>query len=228
MIMKNTKQCRTCIYGEKWSGVYTCGRTFEKDGTINQGRIPARTEDKCFGYIKKGTRKMNAIIVEKKEETTAAPVVEKAVDTVEKPDEKPKRHRWTDDDTQTLIHFYNKGTKVIVLADMFGATEIAIRNKLKGLKKSEHWGRYFNGYKEGTTAEPETETLPESEKKKVYKAVGTGFISVDGSLKIDDKPITAELAKAISESGLKQFYGEIEIRVKPIQPTGMTVSVEEE
>ena len=57
MIMTNTKQCRTCIYGEKWSGVYTCGRAFEKDGTINQGRIPARTEDKCFGYIKKGTKK---------------------------------------------------------------------------------------------------------------------------------------------------------------------------
>ena len=223
MIMKNTKQCRTCIYGEKWSGVYTCGRAFEKDGTINQGRIPARTEDKCFGYIKKGTRKMNAIIVEKKEESTAAPVVENAV---EKSDEKPKRHTWTDEDTQTLIHFYNKGTKVVVLADMFGATEIAIRNKLKKLKVSEHWGRYFTGYKEETTAEPETETL--SEKKKVYKAVGTGFISVDGSMKIDDKPITAELAKVISDSGLKQFYGEIEIRIKPIQPTGMTVSVEEE
>ena len=67
-----------------------------------------------------------------------------------------------------------------------------------------------------------------AEKKKVYKAVGTGFISVDGSMKIDDKPITAELAKVISDSGLKQFYGEIEIRIKPIQPTGITVSVEEE
>ena len=228
MIMTNTKQCRTCIYGEKCSGVYTCGRAFEKDGTINQGRIPTRTENKCLGYIKKGTRKMNAIIVEKKEETTAAPVVENAVDTVEKSDEKPKRHTWTDEDTQTLIHFYNKGTKYVVLADMFGVPKERLQQKIYDLKKSEQWKGHFTDSttisKTETVAEPET---PVS-KKRIYKAVGTGFISVDGSMKIDDKPITAELAKVISDSGLKQFYGEIEIRIKPIQPTGITVSVEEE
>lgn len=228
MIMKNTKQCEKCVYGEHWSRVgWVCVRAFDAmRDRVYQDRIPNRTENKCFDYEKRGKKKMNAIIVEKKEENTAAPVVENAVDTVEKSDEKPKRHTWTDEDTQTLIHFYNKGTKVVVLADMFGATEIAIRNKLKKLKESEHWGKYFTGYKEETTAEPETETLPE--KKKVYKAVGTGFISVDGSMKIDDKLITAELAKVISDSGLKQFYGEIEIRIKPIQPTGITISVEEE
>ena len=228
MIMTNTKQCQSCVYGEFWARVgWVCKRAFDaQKDIVYQDRIPNRTKNKCFDYEKRGKKKMNAIIVEKKEENTAAPVVENAVDTVEKSDEKPKRHTWTDEDTQTLIHFYNKGTKRIVLADMFGVTAKDINNKIQRLKKSERWGRYFTGYKEETTAEPETETLPE--KKKVYKAVGTGFISVDGSMKIDDKPITAELAKVISDSGLKQFYGEIEIKIKPIQPTGMTVSVEEE
>ena len=231
MIMTNTKPCRTCIYGEKWSGVYTCGRAFEKDGTINQGRIPTRTENKCFGYIKKGTRKMNAIIVDKDKKEgvkTVENTVEKPVESVEKSDDKPKKHKWTDEDIQTLIHFYNKGTKSAVLADMFGVTRTNINNKIYELKQSERWGEYFTD--SGTS---KTETLPEpetlvSEKRKVYKANGIGFISVDGSMKIDDTPITAELAKAISDSGLKQFYGEIEIKIKPIQPTGITVSVEEE
>ncbi len=165
MIMTNTKPCRTCIYGEKWSGVYTCGIAFEKDGTINQGRIPTRTENKCFGYIKKGTRKMNAIIVDKdkKEEVkTVENTVEKPVESVEKSDDKPKKHKWTDEDIQTLIHFYNKGTKSAVLADMFGVTRTNINNKIYELKQSERWGEYFTDSgtsKTETVAEPETVTL---------------------------------------------------------------------
>ena len=230
MIMKNTKQCEKCVYGEHWSRVgWVCVRAFDAmRDRVYQDRIPNRTENKCFDYEKRGKKKMNAIIVEKKEENTAAPVVEKAVDTVEKSDEKPKRHTWTDEDTQTLIHFYNKGTKYVVLADMFGVPKERLQQKIYDLKKSEQWKGHFTDSttisKTETVAEPET---PVS-KKRIYKAVGTGFISVDGSMKIDDKPITAELAKVISDSGLKQFYGEIEIRIKPIQPTGMTVSVEEE
>ena len=161
MIMTNTKQCRTCIYGKRWSGVYTCGRAFERDGTINQGRIPTRTENKCFGYIKKGTRKMNAIIVDKdkKEEVKAVEkTVEKPVESVEKSDDKPKKHKWTDEDIQTLIHFYNKGTKSAVLADMFGVTRTNINNKIYELKQSERWGEYFTD--SGTS---KTETLPEPE-----------------------------------------------------------------
>ena len=158
MIMTNTKPCRTCIYGEKWSGVYTCGRAFEKDGTINQGRIPTRTENKCFGYIKKGTRKMNAIIVDKdkKEEVKA---VEKPVESVEKSDDKPKKHSWAVGDTETLIHFYNKGASIKDLAEMFETTETAVRIKLNKLKRSEQWKGHFTD--SGTTSK--TETLPELE-----------------------------------------------------------------
>ena len=169
MIMTNTKQCRTCIYGEKWSGVYTCGRCFEKKGYINQDRIPNRTESECFDYIKKGTKSMNAIIVDKKEPEKT---VETTVETVEKADDKPKKETWTDEDIQTLIHFYNKGTKGVVLADMFGVTRKNINTKIFELKRSERWGKYFTDKviskmetpmkatisKTETVAEPETVT----------------------------------------------------------------------
>ena len=158
MIMTNTKQCRTCIYGEKWSGVYTCGRCFEKKGYINQDRIPNRTESECFDYIKKGTKSMNAIIVDKKEPEKT---VETTVETVEKADDKPKKKTWTDEDIQTLIHFYNKGTKGVVLADMFGVTRKNINTKIFELKHSERWGKYFTDKaisKTETVAEPETVT----------------------------------------------------------------------
>lgn len=158
MIMTNTKQCRTCIYGEKWSGVYTCGRCFEKKGYINQDRIPNRTESECFDYEKRGKRKMNAIIVDKKEPEKAA---ETMVETVEKADDKPKKKTWTDEDIQTLIHFYNKGTKGVVLADMFGVTRKNINTKIFELKRSERWGKYFTDKvisKTETVAEPETVT----------------------------------------------------------------------
>ena len=157
MIMTNTKQCRTCIYGEKWSGVYTCGRCFEKDGYINQDRIPNRTESECFDYEKRGKRKMNAIIVDKKEPEKAAET------TVETVTETPKKKTWTDEDIQTLIHFYNKGTEGVVLADMFGVKKQNIHTKIFELKRSEKWGKYFTDNttisKTETVAEPETVTL---------------------------------------------------------------------
>ena len=156
MIMTDTKQCRTCIYGERWSGVYTCGRCFEKDGTINQDRIPNRTESECFDYEKRGKRKMNAIIVDKKEPEKAA---ETMVETVT---ETPPKKKWTDEDVQTLIHFYNKGTKSVVLADMFGVKKQNIHTKIYELKRSEQWGKYFTDNttisKTETVAEPETVT----------------------------------------------------------------------
>ena len=233
MIMTNTKQCQSCVYGEFWARVgWVCKRAFDaQKDIVYQDRIPNRTENKCFDYEKRGKRKMNAIIVDKdkKEEVKAVEkTVEKPVESVEKSDDKPKKHSWTVGDTETLIHFYNKGAEIKALAEMFEVTETAIKIKLQKLKRSEQWkGHFINN-----TIIPKTETVAEPEtpvsKKRIYKAVGTGFINVDGSMKIDDKPITAELAKVISESGLKQFYGEIEIRIKPIQPTGIQVSVEEE
>ena len=99
---------------------------------------------------------MNAIIVDKKEPEKAA---ETMVETVT---ETPPKKKWTDEDVQTLIHFYNKGTKSVVLADMFGVKKQNIHTKIYELKRSEQWGKYFTDNttisKTETVAEPETVT----------------------------------------------------------------------
>ena len=157
MIMTDTKQCRPCIYGERWSGVYTCGRCFEKDGYINQDRIPNRTESECFDYEKRGKRKMNVIIVDKKEPEKAAET------TVETVTETPKKKTWTDEDIQTLIHFYNKGTEGVVLADMFGVKKQNIHTKIFELKRSEQWGKYFTDKVISKMETPTKETISKTE-----------------------------------------------------------------
>lgn len=231
MIMTNTKQCQSCVYGEFWARVgWVCKRAFDaQKDIVYQDRIPNRTKNKCFDYEKRGKKKMNAIIVEKKEEITAAPVVENAVDTVEKSDDKPKKRKWTDEDIQTLIHFYNKGTKSAVLADMFGITRTNINNKIYELKQSEKWSGYFTDSgtpKKETLPEPET---PVSKKKKVYKASGIGFIDVAGGMMaLDGKALTLDISDFLEKSGMTNFYGKVEIKITPIQPTGIQVRVEEE
>lgn len=44
---------------------------------------------------------------------------------------------------------------------------------------------------------------------------------------MDEEPITALLRQKIIEKGLRQFYAEVEIIVRPVNPTGMVVTVEE-
>lgn len=127
-----------------------------------------------------------------------------------------KKKRWTDEDCRTLLHFHNKGTDIKTLAEMFDVSEKAVKLKLHNLKK------------QAKNNPADTSKASDKPKAKIFKASGIGFISVDGSMKIDDTPVTAALAKAISENGLKQFYGAVEIKVKPIQATGIAVSMEEE
>ena len=102
---------------------------------------------------------MNAIIVDKdkKEEVKA---VEKPVESVEKSDDKPKKHSWAVGDTETLIHFYNKGAEIKALAEMFEVTETAIKIKLQKLKRSEQWKGHFTD--SGTTSKTETVAEPET------------------------------------------------------------------
>ena len=228
MIMTNTKQCKSCVvYGEFWARVgWICNRAFDTRGKIHQELIANRTEHECFDYEKRGKKKMNAIIVDKdkKEEVKA---VEK---TVEKSDDKPKKHSWTVGDTETLIHFYNKGASIKDLAEMFETTETAVRIKLNKLKRSEQWKGHFTD--SGTTSK--TETLPEpkmpvARKRMVYKASGIGFIDVAGGMiALDGNALTLNISDFLEKRGMTNFYGKVEIKITPIQPTGITVSVEEE
>ena len=64
MIMTNTKQCKSCVYGEFWARIgWVCKRAFDaQKDIVYQDRIPNRTENKCFDYEKIGKRKSNAIM----------------------------------------------------------------------------------------------------------------------------------------------------------------------
>ena len=234
MIMTNTKQCQSCVYGEFWARVgWICKRAFDaQKDIVYQNRIPNRTENKCFDYEKRGKRKMNAIIVDKdkKEEVKAVEkTVEKPVESVEKSDDKPKKRKWTDGDTETLIHFYNKGAEIKALAEMFEVTETAIKIKLQKLKRSEQWKGHFSDSgtsKTETVAEPK---IPVARKRIVYKASGIGFIDVAGGMiALDGNALTLNISDFLEKRGMTNFYGKVEIKITPIQPTGITVSVEEE
>ncbi len=199
MIMTNTKQCKSCVYGEFWARIgWVCKRAFDaQKDIVYQDRISNRTENKCFDYEKRGKRKMNAIIVDKdkKEEVKT---VEKPVESVEKSDDKPKKRKWTDEDIQTLIHFYNKGTKAVVLADMFGVSKEYVYNKICELKKSEQWKARFTD--SGTTSKTETVAEPVTTLEKTKKT------------KFSIKDLKVSCYDFISD--LRKFDGEKEMHEK--------------
>ena len=91
--------------------------------------------------------------------------------------------------------------------------------------------------------EPITETAPEttvaeepiapkvhdslSKMPQCFSAYGSGFITTDGGLKLDEEPILTAIRQKIMERGLRQFYGEVSILIYPREPAGMTVRVED-
>ena len=151
--------------------------------------------------------------------------------------------KWDEADVLTLIHYYNKGTKASVLADMFHKSEKVIYNKLYHLKRDEKYKELFTMSKEkpaekpqeqekkfeeiiqsvdaGSRKEPE---IKDEEAPEPYCAEGTGLISTDGSIKLDDEPILAALRKEMVDSGCVQWYGTVQIIITPHKPTGMKVT----
>ena len=181
---------------------WVCKRAFDaQKDIVYQDRIPNRTENKCFDYEKRGKRKMNAIIVDKDKKEEVKPVentVEKPVESVEKSDDKPKKHSWTTGDTETLIHFYNKGAGIKDLAEMFETTETAIRIKLQKLKRSEQWKGHFTD--SGTTSKTETVAEPVTTLEKTKKT------------KFSIKDLKVSCYDFISD--LRKFDGEKEMHEK--------------
>lgn len=175
-------------------------------------------------------------------------VVERDDDKPE-PAPEPKKNKggrpskWDDADVLTLIHYYNKGTKASVLANMFHKSEKVIYEKLYRLKRDEKYKEMFKMAKEkpaekpqeqekkfediiqsvdaGSRKEPE---IKDEEAPEPYCAEGTGLISTDGSIKLDDEPILAALRKEMVDSGNVQFYGTVQIIITPHKPTGMKVT----
>lgn len=168
-----------------------------------------------------------------------------------KPEPEPKKNKggrpskWDEADVLTLIHYYNKGTKASVLADMFHKSENVIYNKLYSLKRDEKYKEMFTMSKEKPAEKPQEQAqkfeeivqsidagnrkeIPEpSNMPKAFTATGKGFMSTEGGLKLDEEPITALLRQEIVKKGLAQFYAEVEITIRPVAPVGMIVAVED-
>ena len=159
---------------------------------------------------------------------------------------KKKRGRsktvWTDEAVETLISGYNKGMTYAELATKLNITEAAVANKVSKLKKDKQYKEMFITMSRITktpaaantlTAEQVTGTaLPpisgseSTFSPKTFTATGTGFLTTDGGLKLNEEPITSMLRQKIVEEGIVQFYAEVEVRVRPVEPVGMVVSVE--
>lgn len=172
---------------------------------------------------------------------------------VEKDDDKPEPKKnkggrpstWDEADVLTLIHYYNKGTKASVLADMFHKSENVIYARLYRLKRDEKYKEMFTMSKEKAAPKPQEQEkkfeetiqsvdagsrkeIPEpSTMPKAFTATGKGFMSTEGGLKLDEEPITALLRQEIVKKGLAQFYAEVEITIRPVAPVGMIVEVED-
>lgn len=168
-----------------------------------------------------------------------------------KPEPEPKKNnggrpsKWDEADVLTLIHYYNKGTKASVLADMFHKSENVIYAKIHRLKKDEKYKEMFKMAKEKAAPKPQEQEkkfediiqsvdagnrkeIPEpSNMPKAFTATGKGFMSTEGGLKLDEEPITALLRQEIVKKGLAQFYAEVEITIRPVAPVGMIVAVED-
>lgn len=159
--------------------------------------------------------------------------------------------KMTDEETVELIKLYLSGMKYPKLASIFGRTVDQIRAKIRDEKKKGKHREMFETNRTAKTTEERFDEIistvdagqrqkvqndkpePKSEPDradglpKCFTAYGTGFITTDGGLKLDEEPITALLRQKIIEKGLVQFWGEISIVITPGRPAGMIVSVEE-
>lgn len=165
-------------------------------------------------------------------------------DEAEQPDMEVQRKQpihWTDELTVQLIEAYNSGLRGAALADKIGVDLLAVKNRLQRIKakpKFKEFRRMLNMNQTTTqtanTEPAETEAPPaETEAPtpdrlpKSFSAYGSGFITTEGGLKLDEEPILTAIRQAIMEKGLRQFYGEVAVTITPKEPTGMTVTVEE-
>jgi DNA-directed RNA polymerase specialized sigma24 family protein len=162
-----------------------------------------------------------------------------------------RRIHWTEENTAELINAYTNGLRGAELADKMGMDLIAVKNRLQRLRKDPKYKEMLTmnqtNTKTNTTPavaeEPITETAPEttvaeepiapkvhdslSKMPQCFSAYGSGFITTDGGLKLDEEPILTAIRQKIMERGLRQFYGEVSILIYPREPAGMTVRVED-
>ena len=157
--------------------------------------------------------------------------------TAAQPEKRSYSQRMTDEETVELINFYLDGASYEDLAQRYGRTVAQIKAKLRDEKAK---GKHRDMFNEKTipmvdlpSTEPEELTditaavVEEHSVPKAVRASGRGFLTTDGGLKLDEEPITAVLRQKLMELGIVQMYAQVEIMIRPSEPEGMVVSVEE-
>ena len=157
--------------------------------------------------------------------------------TADQPEKRAYAQRMTDEETVELINFYLDGASYEDMAKRYGRTVAQIKAKLRNEQKK---GKHRDMFNDKTmpsvglpSAEPEELTditaavVEEHSVPKAVRASGRGFLTTDGGLKINEEPLTTAIRQKLIELGIVQMYAQVEIMIRPSEPEGMVVSVEE-
>ena len=157
--------------------------------------------------------------------------------TADQPEKRSYSQRMTDEETVELINFYLDGASYEDMANRYGRTVAQIRQKIADCKRKDKYRDMFNDKTipsvDLPSAEPEELTditaavVEEHSVPKAVRASGRGFLTTDGGLKINEEPLTTAIRQKLIELGIVQMYAQVEITVRPAEPEGMVVSVEE-
>lgn len=157
--------------------------------------------------------------------------------TAAQPEKRSYSQRMTDEETVELINFYLDGASYEDMAKRYGRTVAQIRQKIADCKRKDKYRDMFNDKTipsvDLPSAEPEELTditaavVEEHSVPKAVRASGRGFLTTDGGLKINEEPLTTAIRQKLIELGIVQMYAQVEITVRPAEPEGMVVSVEE-
>lgn len=157
--------------------------------------------------------------------------------TADQPEKRAYAQRMTDEETVELINFYLDGASYEDMANRYGRTVAQIRQKIADCKRKDKYRDMFNDKTipsvDLPSAEPEELTditaavVEEHSVPKAVRASGRGFLTTDGGLKLNEEPLTTALRQKLIELGIVQMYAQVEIMIRPSEPEGMVVSVEE-
>ena len=157
--------------------------------------------------------------------------------TAAQPGKRSYSQRMTDEETVELINFYLDGASYEDMANRYGRTVAQIRQKIADCKRKDKYRDMFNDKTipsvDLPSAEPEELTditaavVEEHSVPKAVRASGRGFLTTDGGLKINEEPLTTAIRQKLIELGIVQMYAQVEIMIRPSEPEGMVVSVEE-
>lgn len=142
----------------------------------------------------------------------------------------PRTKFLTEPQIRKIITMFIDGTDPEEIGRCFDRTEKQIRQLVTNCKQRKKYMDMFTdkplSISENEAPETDTETtaLPD-ELPDMITAKGSGRLTTDRGLMIDDEPITAAIRQKLIEMGIAQMYADVEITIRPAAPKGMTVEI---